>query len=335
MPVQILVVDDEPGNLELMQAMLAPEGYEVLLAGRSEEGLAAAHERKPDLIILDLMMPRISGFEVCARLKTDPQTWGIPVLFVTGLTSVGDKERALAAGGDEFLSKPILRAELLACVEALLMMRHVNRDLDRALASLHEVEGARPALGLKDAPGPVAPEAGTTAILVVDNDPAARQRYANLFREVGGVIHEAEKGSVALEIAKQECIDLVLLDVALPDMSGLDVLARLGELIPDSPVIVVAAHPTSENTRAALGLGAFDFLVKTVENKAVLAAVSGALERRRHAVRSRRLIQQAEAKTQELLALLREQAEESGRMLRVRRGKDGGSPDPVAAPEGE
>ena len=317
-PARILVVDDEPQNLELMEAMLLPQAYEVLLAGTSEQGLAAAHDRRPDLIILDLMMPRISGFEVCARLKTDPQTGGIPVLFVTALTSVGDKERALAAGGDDFLTKPIQRAELLARVEALLRVRHLNRDLDRALAYLHEVAEARPDQGPGERPAPAAPEAGAAAILVVDSDPACRQLYASLLREVGGVIHEAEEGSAALQIAQKVPIDVVLLDIVLPDMSGLDVMAKLGELIPDSPVIMMTAHPTSEGAMAALRLGVFDFFVKDVKDEIILAAVSRALERRRHAIRTRRLIQQAEAKARELLAVLREQAEESGSMPPMR-----------------
>ena len=207
-PARILVVDDEPQNLELMEAMLLPQAYEILLASTSEQGRAVAHEEKPDLIILDLLMPHISGFEVCARLKTDPQTGGIPVLFVTALTSVGDKERALAAGGDDFLTKPIHRAELLARVEALLRVRHLNRYLDRALAYFQEMAEAHPDQGPGEAPVPVPPEAGA-AILVVDNDPALRQRYANLFREIGGLIHEAEEGSAALRIAQTVPIDVV------------------------------------------------------------------------------------------------------------------------------
>ena len=102
----VLVVDDEPYNLELIEAMLSASGYEVYLAGGGEEALPLAHEKRPDLIILDLMMPGISGFEVCARVKMDPQTGGTPVLFVTSLNQIADKERAMAAGGDDFISKP-------------------------------------------------------------------------------------------------------------------------------------------------------------------------------------------------------------------------------------
>ena len=122
-PARILVVDDEPQNLELIEAILAPVGYEIFLASNGDEALTLAAERRPDLLILDLMMPGLSGFEVCARVKMHPQTGSIPVLFVTAVTQVGDKERALAAGGDDFLTKPFQRVELLARVEALLKVR--------------------------------------------------------------------------------------------------------------------------------------------------------------------------------------------------------------------
>ena len=118
-PTRILVVDDEPQNLELMEAILQDAGYKVFQAAGGEEALAVAHEKRPDLIILDLMMPGLSGFEVCARVKMDPQTGGIPVLFVTALNQIADKERALAVGGDDFVTKPVQYAELLARVEAL------------------------------------------------------------------------------------------------------------------------------------------------------------------------------------------------------------------------
>lgn len=313
-PARILVVDDEAQNRELVEAMLLPGGYEVYLAEDGEEALAAAQEKKPDLLILDLMMPGLSGFEVCARLKTDPKTGGIPVLFVTALSQIGDKERALAAGGDDFLTKPFQRAELLARVEALLKVRHLNRDLERALAYLYELELARHAhqAGRRPAPAPAGPGAG--AVLVVDDEPLPRRLYADVLREAGYIALEAESGIQALEIARQQAVDVVLLDIMMPGMSGLEVLSKLGELIPDSPVIIVTAHPTSENAIAALRLGAFDFIVKGFKNEVMLSAVSRALQRLRLAARNRALIRQLEEKVQELLAILREHAEESSRL---------------------
>ncbi|MBI4572209.1 MAG: response regulator [candidate division NC10 bacterium] len=316
-PPHILVVDDEQQNRELIEAILLASGYEVSLAGGGEEGLAAAHEKTPDLMILDLMMPGLSGFEVCARVKTDPQTSGIPVLFVTALSQLGDKERALAAGGDDFLTKPFQRAELLTRVEALLKVRHLNRNLERALAYLHALELARHADQPRKESRLPPPEPASGVVLVVDDELLPRQLYADVLREEGYVVLEAENGPQALEIARQETIDVVLLDIMMPGMSGLEVLSKLGELVPDSPVVIVTAHPTSDNAIAALRLGAFDFIVKGFKNQVMLTTVARALDRRRLTVRNRGLIRQLEAKVQELLAILAEHARQSGRGLRL------------------
>jgi len=316
-PARILVVDDEPQNLDLLEAMLTSSGYGVLLASGGEEGLRLAREQKPDLMILDLMMPGLSGFEVCARVKTDPQTGGIPVLFVTALSQISDKERALAAGGDDFLTKPFQRAELLTRVEALMRVRHLNRDLDRALAYLHELEVTRHAQQPRkpEASAPRAEGAGT--LLVVDDELLARQLFADVLRDAGYITHEAENGEQALEIARKETIDVVLLDIMMPGLSGLEVLAKLGEVAPDSPVIIVTANPSSDNAIAALRLGAFDFIVKGFKNEVMLTTVARAMDRRRLAIRNRGLIHQLEAKIQELLSILAEHSEESERQSRL------------------
>ena len=313
-PARILVIDDEAQNLDLLQAMLTSSGYDVLLAGGGDEGLRMAREQKPDLILLDLMMPGLSGFEVCARVKTDPQTGGIPVLFVTALSQVSDKERALAAGGDDFLVKPFERTVLLTRVEALLRVRHLNRALDRALAYLHELEVTRHAQQPRKPAPSTPPQEGAGNILVVDDELLARQLFADVLREAGYVLHEAENGERALEIARREAIDVVLLDIMMPGMSGLEVLAKLGEIAPDSPVIIVTANPSSDNAIAALRLGAFDFIVKGFKNEVMLTTVARAMERRRLAIRNRGLIRQLEAKIRELLAILAEHSEESERL---------------------
>jgi CheY-like chemotaxis protein len=310
-PARILIVDDEAQNLELMEAMLTSSGYEVFLAQEGEEALRLARERKPDLILLDLMMPGLSGFEVCARVKTDPQTGGIPVLFVTALNQISDKERAMAAGGDDFLTKPFQRTELLTRIEALLRVRHLNRDLDRALAYLHELELTRHAQQPKKPAAPTPPAEGTGTILVVDDELLARQLFADVLREAGYIIHEAENGERALEIARQETIDVVLLDIMMPGMSGLEVLAQLGEFAPDSPVVIATANPTSDNAIAALRLGAFDFIVKGFKNEVMLTTVARAMDRRRLAIRNQGLIRQLEAKIQELLAILAEYSQKT------------------------
>jgi DNA-binding NtrC family response regulator len=150
--------------------------------------------------------------------------------------------------------------------------------------------------------------------LVVDDEPLVRQLFGDLLENAGYVTQKAENGQQALEIVRREPVDVILLDIMMPKMSGLEVLAKLGELAADSPVIIVTASPSSENAIAALRLGAFDFIVKGFKNEAMLATVARAIERRRLVMRDRALVSQLQAKIQELLAILAEHARESGRL---------------------
>jgi CheY-like chemotaxis protein len=140
----ILIADDNEQNVELMQAYLDEVGCRVVAAYDGEETLARVAEAKPDLILLDIMMPKLSGFEICRQLKADPATAGIPICMVTALAEFGDIERAVEAGTDDFLSKPVNRWELLTRVRSLLKVRHLQDELERTLAYLQEVDTARP-----------------------------------------------------------------------------------------------------------------------------------------------------------------------------------------------
>jgi two-component system alkaline phosphatase synthesis response regulator PhoP len=139
-PPRILIADDTPQAVELLEAYLSDQGYELCTAGDGEQTLQQAAEWQPDLILLDVMMPRISGFEVCKRLRSNPATHDVAVLMVTALDQASDIDRAVDAGAHEFLSKPIKKAELLHRVRALLESRRHKSDLDRALAYIEAVQ---------------------------------------------------------------------------------------------------------------------------------------------------------------------------------------------------
>lgn len=128
---KVLIADDNPQILELLEAYLEPLGLRVRLAGDGEATLAAVEREEPDLILLDIMMPKRSGFEVCRLLKEDPRYHDIPIIMVTALHEIGDLERARECGGDDFLSKPVNKIELLARVQNLLKLRHLKRSLER------------------------------------------------------------------------------------------------------------------------------------------------------------------------------------------------------------
>ncbi|WLD13265.1 response regulator [Planctellipticum variicoloris] len=147
---RVLIADDNLQNCELLDAYLADEPYEIAMAYDGQETLAKVAEFQPDLILLDIMMPKLSGYEVCQRLRKDPATRAIPVLMVTALNEMGDIEKAVQAGADDFLTKPVNRLELLTRVKSLLRVRHLTNERDRLLAYLEEIEGAGvKTLGLK------------------------------------------------------------------------------------------------------------------------------------------------------------------------------------------
>lgn len=130
-PSKILIADDNPQILELLEAYLEPLNLQVRLAVDGEATLAAVDQDEPDLILLDIMMPRRSGFEVCRMLKDDPRYRDIPIIMVTALNEMGDLERARECGAEDFLSKPVNKIELLARVQNLLKLRHLKRTLNR------------------------------------------------------------------------------------------------------------------------------------------------------------------------------------------------------------
>ena len=143
-PPRVLIADDNPQGLELLEAYLGETDYDVETAADGEETLRKVRDWQPDLILLDVMMPKMSGFEVCKRLRADPATRDIAVLMVTALDQPSDIDRAVDAGTDDFLSKPINKTELLLRVKSLLRCRQYKRELDRALAYIELVERGGP-----------------------------------------------------------------------------------------------------------------------------------------------------------------------------------------------
>ncbi len=137
---KILIADDHQRNRELLEAYLAEEDYEIVMANDGQQTLEVVSECLPDLILLDIMMPKLSGYEVCERLKNQDETRNIPILIVTALDEEGDIEKAVEAGCDDFLSKPVNSLELKTRVRSLLRVRHLTNERDRLLAYLNEVD---------------------------------------------------------------------------------------------------------------------------------------------------------------------------------------------------
>ena len=136
----VLVVDDNIQNLELVQAYLEELAVRTTAAHDGQEALDQVKKNPPDLILLDVMMPKMSGFEVCRRVKNDPATANIPIIMVTALNELGDIERGIDSGTDDFLTKPLNKWELVTRVKTMLKLKHLSDKLERTLAYLSEIE---------------------------------------------------------------------------------------------------------------------------------------------------------------------------------------------------
>ena len=148
---RVLIADDNPPNVELLEAFLAELDYEICVAVDGHDTLAKVASFQPDLILLDVMMPKLSGFEVCKKLKGDPATRTVMILMVTALNELGDIERAVDSGTDDFLSKPVNKVELIKRVENMLELRHVTDELERLRRYIQRMED-------DDAPGAGMPD---------------------------------------------------------------------------------------------------------------------------------------------------------------------------------
>jgi two-component system alkaline phosphatase synthesis response regulator PhoP len=144
MPARILIADDNPQNADLLEEYLEGDDFEVVVAADGEETLARVRSFQPDVLLLDIMMPKLSGFEVCKRLKSESATRELPILMITALDQPSDIERAVEAGADDFLTKPIHQTELVRRVRALIESRKTTDGLDQALTYIEAVDRGTP-----------------------------------------------------------------------------------------------------------------------------------------------------------------------------------------------
>ena len=137
-PPRILVVDDSPANVEILQMRLQAQGYEIKTAADGEEALAAVREHRPDLILLDVMMPKLDGIEVCRRLRADPAVPFMPIILVTAKSDTKDVVAGLDAGGDEYLTKPVDQAALVGRVKSMLRIKALQDTVREQALQLQE-----------------------------------------------------------------------------------------------------------------------------------------------------------------------------------------------------
>ncbi|MDB5369641.1 MAG: PleD family two-component system response regulator [Roseomonas sp.] len=276
MSARILVVDDIAANLRLLEARLNAEYYEVALASSGPEALARAADWIPDVILLDVMMPGMDGYEVCRRLKANPATAHIPVVMITALVDPAERVRGLEAGADDFLSKPVDHQTLFARLRALLRMKQVL-DAFRLRA-----DTARD-LGFAPEPQPSGSVAGAEALLVTE-DVNEAELLGSVLSGDGIQVQLAADAASAWRMLSGGGFDLALLSLSLDDGAGLRFASRLRAQpsTRDLPVLLIADADQRSQILRGFDLGANDHVLRPVDPNELRARARNQIRRKRY-----------------------------------------------------
>ena len=272
----ILVVEDNPINLELMTYLLRAWGHQVRSATDGQAGLDAARQSRPDLIVCDIQMPGLDGHEVARQLKADAELRSVPVVAVTALAMVGDRDRALQAGFDGHIAKPIEPQSFMAALAGFLPGPAGTPPMPAPAAAV----AAAPERGPQPLPEELRAPRHGLVILMVDDTEANLAFKVSLLEPAGYTVLTATSGHEALQIARGRHVDAFLADVVMADGNGFDLLraVRADPALRGRVFLFLTATARDESSRdRALELGADDYLVRPIEPRQLLAALRSKL----------------------------------------------------------
>jgi two-component system, cell cycle response regulator len=283
---RILVVDDIFANVKLLEARLTAEYFSVTTAMNGQAALDICAAGACDLVLLDVMMPGMDGFEVCRRLKSDPRTAHLPVVFVTALDQPSDRVKGLEAGADDFLTKPFNEVALLARVRSLLRLKMLTDELRARTATSI-------ALGLPDVEREAQNDPGTGGrVLYVDDRASQAQRHAEILASQQDVTVLSDGDGAVTKVVEMDA-DLVIVSLALESFDPLRLCSqiRANESTRNLPVLVIADQEDQPRVLKALEIGVNDYLGRPVERNELLARTRTQVRRRRYADKLRNSMQ--------------------------------------------
>lgn len=267
---RLLVVDDNAINLALVSYLLERSGCEVRAAENGQQALdRLAEEPRFDVVLCDIQMPVMDGYELARRIKAQPELASIPLVALTALAMVGDRDRILAGGFDAYVSKPIEPAAFIATLATL-------------VPALHGEAASHPPAA---APAPLAPPAGPT-ILVLDDTPYNIEFKRNLLEPLGYRVLAADTPSAALALSRSELPDLIISDVGTREGTGFDFITavKAEPALRDIPFLFLSATHWDEAARArGIALGAERYLRRPLDAESLLAEIRQALASRKTA----------------------------------------------------
>jgi two-component system cell cycle response regulator len=286
MTARILVVDDIPANVKLLEARLNAEYFDVVTASNGADALEICRAAQCDIVLLDVMMPGMDGFEVCRRLKADPVSHHIPVVMVTALDQPADRVRGLEAGADDFLTKPVSETALLARVRSLVRLKMVTDELRMRAATSREI-------GIRDPVIEAIAETGRNGkILLVDDRPASYERIAQML---------VAEHSVDVESVPQEALfhaadggyDILLASLGLQKFDALRLCGQVRSLERTRSLPILLISEPEDNARVLRGLeiGVNDYLLRPIDKNELLARVRTQIRRKRFSERLRDNVQ--------------------------------------------
>lgn len=274
----VLVVDDVPANVKLLEAKLTNEYYDVITAKDGFECIQQTKDKKPDLILLDVMMPGIDGFETCKRLKQDPDVSHIPVVMVTALSEPSDRVAGLEAGADDFITKPINDTALFARVRSLVRIKVLIDEL-----RLRDKSGSQ--LGMSASDFSINLDVSGSHLLLIDDDVVQVRRITEKLGAAGYHITHFEDHKQALEFARGDRpLDLIMISTQLADIDGLRLSTQFKaiEQVRHVPIIMLVEEDEQHLMLKGLELGVNDYLLTPVDFNEMLARIKTQIRRKKY-----------------------------------------------------
>jgi two-component system, cell cycle response regulator len=286
MTARILVVDDVPANVKLLEARLSAEYFDVITAMSGEEALTICERAECDLVLLDVMMPDMDGFEVCRRLKTSPATQHIPVIMVTALDQPSDRVRGLEVGADDFLTKPIPEMALTARVRSLSRLKMLTDELRMRAVTSRDI-------GIDSPEREAIADTGRGGrILIVDDRPGSYERISGVLAEEHTVDLEANPNE-ALFRAADGNYDLLIVSFGLENFDALRLCSQVRSIdrTRNLPILAITDPDSSARMVRGLEIGVNDYLMRPIDKNELLARVRSQIRKRRYTERLRDNVQ--------------------------------------------
>ena len=278
MTARVLVVDDIMSNVKLLEARLTAEYFEILTASSGREALDILDRERVDVVLLDVMMPGMDGFEACRHIKQSSKTAHIPVIMVTALDQPADKVHGLEAGADDFLTKPVDDIALVTRVKNLARLKVLSDEMLMRASTTHQ-------MGMGDTPSMDWENAGESGhVMLVEDQGRAAQRLVDTMRAVHTVTLESDPQAALLKLSEQS-VDVLVVSLSLSNSDGLRLCSQVRSLerTRHLPILIIVEPSDEARLLRGLDMGVNDYVVRPVDRHELMARVKTQVKRKRHA----------------------------------------------------